>query len=71
MRQVLTLKRDEVKFIDCRACSIKRLEAIYTLPFEDLVIMFVKMVQRLVEPGASFFGDISSGFDGDVGLRIR
>jgi hypothetical protein len=30
--------------------------------------MFVKMVQRLVEPGASFFGDIGGGFDGDVAL---
>ncbi|SAM08456.1 hypothetical protein [Absidia glauca] len=26
------------------------------------------MVQRLVEPGASFFGDIGSGFYGDVVL---
>jgi hypothetical protein len=30
--------------------------------------MFGKVVQRLVEPGASFFGDIGSGFDGDVVL---
>jgi hypothetical protein len=26
------------------------------------------MVHRLDEPGASFFGDIGSGFDGDVVL---
>jgi hypothetical protein len=30
--------------------------------------MFGKIKQRLVEPGASFFGDIGSGFDGDVML---
>jgi hypothetical protein len=30
--------------------------------------MFVKTVQRLFEPGAFFFGDIGSGFDGDVVL---
>jgi hypothetical protein len=30
--------------------------------------MFGKMVPRLVEPGASFFGDIGSGFDGGVVL---
>jgi hypothetical protein len=30
--------------------------------------MFGKIVQRLVEPGASFFGDIGSGFNGDVVL---
>ncbi|SAM09729.1 hypothetical protein [Absidia glauca] len=24
------------------------------------------MVRRLIEPGASFLGDIGSGFDGDV-----
>jgi hypothetical protein len=30
--------------------------------------MFSKMMQRLVEPGASFFGDIGSGLDGDVVL---
>jgi hypothetical protein len=63
MRQVLTLKRDEVKFIDCTACRIKRLEAILLL-FEDFVIMFSMVVQRIVEPGASFLGDIGSGFDG-------
>jgi hypothetical protein len=44
------------------AWNIKRSESIYTLLFEDLVIMFGKMVQRLVEPGASFFGDVGSGF---------
>jgi hypothetical protein len=33
-----------------------------------LVIIFGKIVQRLVEPGAFFFGDICSGFDGDVVL---
>jgi hypothetical protein len=38
-----------VKFIDYTACNIKRLEAIYTLLVEDLVVMFGKMVQRLVE----------------------
>jgi hypothetical protein len=36
MCRVLTLKRDEVKFIDCKACSIKRLEAIYTLLFSKI-----------------------------------
>jgi hypothetical protein len=40
-------KRDEVTFIDCTACNIKRLKAIYTLLLEDLVIMFGKMMQRL------------------------
>jgi hypothetical protein len=30
--------------------------------------MFGKVVHRLVAPGASFFGDIGSGFDGDVVL---
>jgi hypothetical protein len=44
MRQVLALKRD------CTACNTKRLEAVYTLLFEDLIIMFGKRVQRLVEP---------------------
>jgi hypothetical protein len=68
MRQVLNLKRDDVKFIECTACNIKRVEAIHTLLFEDLVIIFGKMVQRLVEPGASFFGDFGSGFYGDVVL---
>jgi hypothetical protein len=37
-----------VKIIDCTACNIKRLEAIYILLFEDLIIMFGKIVQRLV-----------------------
>jgi hypothetical protein len=68
MRQVLIIKRDKVKFIDCTASNIKRLEAIYTLLFKDLVIMFGKMGQRLVETEASFFGDIGSGFDGVVVL---
>jgi hypothetical protein len=39
--------------------------------FEDLVIMFGKMVQRLVEPGTSFFGDTATGFDDDVVLLSR
>jgi hypothetical protein len=30
--------------------------------------MFSKVMQRLVEPGASFFGDIGSGFNDDVVL---
>jgi hypothetical protein len=64
----MALTRDEVKFIDCTACNIKTLEAIYTLLFKDLVIMFGRMVQRLVETEASFFGDIGRGFDGDVVL---
>jgi hypothetical protein len=46
--------------------NIKRLEATYSFLFEDLVIIYGKMVRRIVEPGASFFGDIGSGFDGDV-----
>jgi hypothetical protein len=66
--EIWSVQIDKVKFIDCTACNIKRLEAIYTVLFEDLVIMFGKMVQRLVEPGASFFGDIGSSFDGDSGL---
>jgi hypothetical protein len=57
MCQVLTLKRDEVKFIDCTVCDIKKLKTIYTLLFKDWVIMLGKIVQRLFEPGASFFGD--------------
>jgi hypothetical protein len=57
------LKRDEVKFIACTSCNIKRLEDIYILLLEDVVIMFGKMVQRPVEPG-----DIDIGFDGDVVL---
>jgi hypothetical protein len=68
VRQVLTLKKDKVKFIDYTACNIKIQEAIYTLLFENLVIMSGKMVQRFVEPGASFFGDIGSGFNRDVVL---
>jgi hypothetical protein len=64
MRQVLALKRDKVKFINCTACNSKRLEAIYTLIFKDSVIIFGKMEQRHVEPGAFFFGDIGSRFDG-------
>jgi hypothetical protein len=32
--------------------------------------MFGKIVQRLVEPGASFFGDIGRSFDGDVVVMI-
>ncbi|SAM06489.1 hypothetical protein [Absidia glauca] len=46
----------------------KRQKAIYTLLFEDLVIMLGKIVQILVETGASYFGDIGSSFDGDVVL---
>jgi hypothetical protein len=42
----------------CTACNIQRLKAIFTLLFEDLVIEFVRLVERLVEPGASFFVDI-------------
>jgi hypothetical protein len=33
--------------------------------------MFVKTVQRLVEPGASLFGDIGNGFNGGVVLLGR
>jgi hypothetical protein len=58
-------------FIDCTACNIKRLEAIYALLFEDMIIEFGKRVQRLVEPGASFFGNIGSGFDSDVVLLCK
>jgi hypothetical protein len=32
--------------------------------------MFGKIVQRLIEPGASFFGDIGRSFDGDVVVMI-
>jgi hypothetical protein len=63
-----TLKRDGAKFIECTACIIKRLKGIHTLLFEDLVIMFGKMVQRFVKPGVSYFGDIGSGCDGNVVL---
>ncbi|SAM03964.1 hypothetical protein [Absidia glauca] len=45
---------------------MKRLEAIHTSLFDDLVIVLGKMVQGLVKPGASFFDDFGSGFDGDV-----
>ncbi|SAM01434.1 hypothetical protein [Absidia glauca] len=34
----------------------------------NLVILSGKIVQRLVEPGAPFFGDTGSGFDGDAVL---
>jgi hypothetical protein len=33
--------------------------------------MFGKMVQRLVVPGASFFGESGSGFDGDVVMLCK
>jgi hypothetical protein len=36
MRQVLTCKRDQVKFINCAACKIKRLEAIYVITIRRL-----------------------------------
>jgi hypothetical protein len=68
MRPVPTLKRDEVKFIECTACYMKRVKVIHALLFKYLVIMFGKMVQRLVELGASFFDGIGSGFDGGVVL---
>jgi hypothetical protein len=64
MHLALTLKRDEVRFIDCTERNIERLEAIYTLLFEDSAIMFGKMVKRLVEPGVSSKKETSIGVEG-------